>query len=343
MIVRVIAAFALAYTLVARPSAASCDDLHWDLRDTLRELALARVAQASPLAAEQVDAALRRRGLPFTKPVFRFARGESLERVTVGPQAHNLAACEVGEVFRDVTTPEGPVTVAAALRVESAVLAFDVEEESAAWRVVARVREEVPLENLEIVVAARTGAARSHRLRREGATLRAVVPRGALEGPVTMQIVARTALGPEVVAELRTPAGDGLTEPPAAVAAAPATSTIDALNVVRGRLAVPRLVPKPALQRLAERSLAEAMARGLLAHQSPEGLVAERLKAARIPHRRAGELLARVGSSEAVAERFFASPAHRVILGDTMLRSVGVAEGKGPDGLLWVVVVMTSP
>jgi hypothetical protein len=278
MIVRALAAIVLAVVLVARPCAASCDEISWDLRDTLRELVLSRMGQANALAAEQVDATLRRRGLPFTQPAFRFARGESLERVAIGPQPHDVAPCEVREVFRELMAPEGPVTVAAALRVESVVVALDAEEEPAAWRVVARVREEVPLEDFAVVVAARTGAARSQRLRREGATLRAVVPRGALAGPVTMQVVARPPLGPEVVAELRTQAAEeGEREAPAVVAAARPSSTVDALNAVRAHLNVPKLASSISLDRLAERTLAEAIARGLLVHRSPEGLVAERL------------------------------------------------------------------
>jgi uncharacterized protein YkwD len=345
MIVRRLTGFALALAIVllVRPCEASCEEISWDLRDVLRELVVARVGQAGPLAASQVDARLRGRGLPFTKPIFRFARGTNLARVAVGEQPHDLAPCEVSEVFHDVPSPEGPVSVAAALRVESAVLAFDAEEEPASWRVVARVREEVPLEAFEIVVGAQRGAARSHALRREGSTLRATVPRGALEGPVTMQIVAQTPLGPEVIAELRTTTPTLAPEIVAPAPGARAESLIDALNAARANLGVPKLQEDAALQRFAERTLAAAVERGLLAHRTPEGLVAERLKAAHVSTRRAGELLARLAAGEPPAERFLASPAHRVIMGDPKLRSVGVAEGKGPDGLRWVVVVLTSP
>ena len=343
MIVRVLAPLTLALVCAARPCAASCEEIAWDLRDVLRDLVRARVAQPGPLTAAQVEAALRERALPFTKPVFRFARGSSLERVAVGARPEDLAPCEVSEVVREVPTPEGSVNAAASLRVESAVVAFDAEVEEASWRVVARVREDVAFEDFELVVAARVGPARRHPLRREGPVLRGVVPRGALEGPVTMQIVARTPLGPEVVAELRVGGASAANGEAPARAEPSLEALLAALNAARASLASAPLRASAPLQRVAEQTLTAALARGVLVHRTPEGLVGERLKVARIAHARAGELLARIGSGESAVERFLASPAHRLVLGDARLRSVGIAEAQGPDGLRWIVVVLATP
>lgn len=338
MIARTLAPLLVAWGLVARPCAASCEQIAWDLRDVLRELVETRLAATEALSARQVERSLRARGLPFTSPVFRFARGAERARVAIGPQRGEIAPCEVSE-----TIPvEGAPPVVAALRVESAVESFAVEEEEARWRVVARVREEVPLAAFEIVVGARTGPARRHAVQREGAVLRASVPRGALEGPVTFQLVAQTPLGPEVVGEVET--GGDANPGNAIERAVRSPVTLEAaLDAARVALGVPELQRSPALARVAESTLAAALARGVLAHQSEVGLVGDRLKAARIPHRRAGELLARVAPHEDAVERFLASPAHRLILGDGKLRALGVAQAKGPDGLQWIVVVLAAP
>lgn len=342
MIARTLASLLVAWGLVARPCAASCEQVAWDLRDVLRDLVETRLAASEALSARQVEGALRARGLPFTSPVFRFARGADRARVAIGRQQGEIAPCEVSETFAF----EGAAPVVAALRVESAVESFAVEAEEARWRVVARVGEDLPLAAFEIVVGARTGPARSHAVQREGAVLRASVPRGALEGPVTFQLVAQTPLGPEVVGEVEACDAAGNDAPPrraperTVLPPAPLEAALDAARVALG---VPELTRSPALARVAESTLAAALARGVLAHQSEVGLVGDRLKAARIPHRRAGELLARVAPREDAVERFLASPAHRLILGDGKLRALGVAQAKGPDGLQWVVVVLATP
>ncbi len=343
MSVRTLAAALVSVLVHVRPCFASCEEISWELRDVLRELVAVRLGQRDALEASQIDEALRRRGLPFTKPIFRFARGEAHELAEIGPQRHDLAPCEVTEIFREVPSPAGPVSVAAGLRVDSVVVAFDVEEAPAEWRVVVRVPEGVRLQSPELVVAGRGGVARSQALHRDRVVLRAIVPRGDLEAPVTMQIVAETPVGPEVVAEVRGTGKANTTEVEPRPSPSPGESLVDALNRARAHLARPHLTRRPDLQRVAERTLAEAIDGGVLAHRTAAGLLGERLKAARIAYRTSGELLARVSTRDLVVEKFFASPAHRKILGDARLRSVGVAAEKGPDGLDWVVVVMTSP
>jgi uncharacterized protein YkwD len=161
-------------------------------------------------------------------------------------------------------------------------------------------------------------------------------------GDAVAQIVAMTARGPEVVAERWIGDAEAIARARAEADARAPRDLVRGLAEERAALGLPPLAPNASLDRLAARTLATALARGALTHRTPEGLVDDRLQAARIAHRGAGELLARIPAGADAASRFAASPAHRGILGDPSLTHVGAATRRGPDGLDWIVVVLAN-
>jgi uncharacterized protein YkwD len=356
-------------------SLAACEEVRWDLDDTLRELVELRVARGRPIAPTDVQLALRRRGLTVVDPVFRFEprapapvaapvpasapvpapapvddpdAEAARERASVdrAPRGESPLACEVARAVR-----EGR----ASLRVAAPIVALDIDIDVVAatgaragaregarsvWRVRASFVEPVDAA-ASLVVAGLVGAARTHPLLVQRGRGEVSVP-SAPERDAVAQIVAMTARGPEVVAERWIGDAEAIARARAEADARTPRDLVRGLAEERAALGLPPLAPNASLDRLAARTLATALARGALTHRTPEGLVDDRLQAARIAHRGAGELLARIPAGADAASRFAASPAHRGILGDPSLTHVGAATRRGPDGLDWIVVVLAN-
>lgn len=335
---------------------AACDAIRWDLDDTLRELVEVRLARGRALAPADVQLALRRRGLVVVDPVFRFdPRAATSGDVRDVRDVRDAEARDTGARDGDVTGagpfacartrgfPEGRAT----LRVDAPVATFDadpVRRSERGEREGLRVRVTFADDRdatAAVVVGGLTGAARTSPIAiRDGRG--ETVLAGAPAAGAVLQLVAMTDRGPEVVAER------WLGDPEAIAGARLAADARAPRDLARGlaeeraALGAPPLVRSEALARLAERTLAAALARGLLVHRTEEGLVEGRLQHARIASRGAGELLARVPVGADAASRFAASPAHRSVLGDPALAHVGAAVQRGPDGLDWVVVVLAA-
>jgi len=345
-------------------SGAACVELRWELDDTLRDLVELRVARGRAIAPADVQLALRRRGLTVVDPVFRFEpRAEALAPRGEGrgeEQGDERNAVPVHDRVATVPTARAESSSAcaavrsssegrASLRVEATVAAFDVDGVSGevargavrgGWRVRAAFADPVDAA-ASVIVAGLVGVARTFPLEVREGRGELYVP-SAPAGDAVVQLVRMTARGPEVVAERWI--GD-------AAAIATARTEADAraprelargLAEERAALGLGRLMPSAALDRVARRTLANAVARGALTHRTPEGLVEDRLRDARIACRGAGELLARIPAGADAASRFAASPAHRVILGDPALTHIGAAVQRGPDGLDWIVVVLAN-
>ncbi len=308
----------------------------------LRDLLELRVAQGRALEPLQVEAALRRRELPFVAPVFRFAPKASAALAESVSNDALLRPCVVVEGGADAEP-------GASLRVEAAVESFVATPVAQDWRFVAHAPERAFAAHAELVVASLEGPALRRALGFAGTVATVRVPRSALPMPAVAQIVATTPRGPEVLAE--TWLGDAAAIADgrrAALEDAPvfggdAVSGLRAaLNTQRERLGLAPLRPSLDLDRVAKESLDAALASGALVHRTAAGLVADRVRAAGLHRRGTGELLARVAHGHEAAVKFFASPAHRQVLGDRALQEMGVAATRGPDGLAWIVVVLAS-
>ena len=247
---------ALALACLATPyPTRACEGLRWELRDVLRELLEARLAQGHALAPLQVEAALRRRELPFVAPVFRFAPKASpslVEGVSNDTLLRPCGALEGGA--------EAEPT--ASLLVEAAVESFVATPLAHEWRFVAHAPERAFAARADLLVASSEGATLHRTLRFEGFTARALVPRSALALPAVAQLVATTPRGPEVLAE--TWLGDAATiaeERRAALSSAPLfahdteSGLRASLNTQRQRLGLAPLRACAALDHVAKSSM----------------------------------------------------------------------------------------
>jgi uncharacterized protein YkwD len=108
------------------------------------------------------------------------------------------------------------------------------------------------------------------------------------------------------------------------------------VNRLRVHNGVPRLLASRRLSRAARSHSADVMRRGLLDHASSDGTAMFDRVRRYFPARCAGETLAAVHGSQAVAgtvvRLWMASPAHRAIMLDGSFRRVGVGQRRGSFG-----------
>ncbi len=349
----------VALSLPSLANAHPCEGVVWELHDTLRELIETRLGRGGMLGAVEVEAALRRRDLPFVAPVFRFARQGGAEPFSAPVPPTALRPCDARFPREARGHAVEGASPSAFLQVDAPVLSLEVEpvESGPQVRVRARLAEGVSASRAAIVVGGLEGAARSYAVDFVGPLADVRLPAAELPATAIVQLVVDTAFGPEVVGErwlgdheavsrLRSggAAARGVAgaAPSAPSGAESARAFEERLTAARRALGAEPLKEHPGLARVAERTLAASLARGVLVHRSGAGLVDKRLQDAHIRNRGSGELLARLAPGEDAAARFFASPAHRLVVGNAAFRAVGIARRPGPDGLIWVVVVLAD-
>jgi uncharacterized protein YkwD len=331
-------ALCLLFVVLRSAPSRACEPVAWELRDVLRELVEERSRQDHALEPVDVDVAMRRRSLPFVSAMLRHApKGfPPTEGLAAAPRPFGV--CEVFDA------PEVAARTAS-LQVQALVESLTVELRDGGWTVAAYAPEQAFAKGAELVVAASEGRARRYAF--EFAEGRAAIhlPRGAVVAPSVVQVVATTGTGPEVVAETWVGNVEDIARGRRSErvdSRASVTDVVASLNVQRERLGVKPLRTSEALTRVAEQSIADSLGAAALVHRHGAGLINDRLAAAGVPRRRAGELLARLGRVGDAASRFHASPAHRAVLGDAVFRQVGVATAPGRDGLAWIVVVLAT-
>ncbi len=123
--------------------------------------------------------------------------------------------------------------------------------------------------------------------------------------------------------------------------------TLAAVNVERARHQLPPLHPLPELDRLARRHSAYLFERGELSHQDAAGrTVGQRLEAAGLPFRRAGENVAMNDNADDLAARAVAgwlrSPGHRANILDPGFSHVGTGV-YGRDGRYYFTQIFYTP
>ena len=311
----------------------------------LRELVEERARQDHALEPVDVDVAMRRRSLPFVNAKLRHAPKGLPPSEGVRAEALPIGVCEVFDA-PDVAART------ASLRVQALVESLTVELRDGGWTVAAYAPEQAFAKGAELVVAASEGRARRYAFEFVEGRAAIHLPRGAVVAPSVVQVVATTGTGPEVVAEAWVGNVEDIARDRRSaqlgsraddeVAPDSVNGVVASLNVQRERLGVKSLRTSKALTRVAEQFLADSLGTAALVHRHGAGLINDRLAAAGVHRRRAGELLARLGRVGDAASRFHASPAHRAVLGDSVFHQVGVATAPGPDGLAWIVVVLAT-
>jgi uncharacterized protein YkwD len=164
-------------------------------------------------------------------------------------------------------------------------------------------------------------------------------------GRYVVEVMADGAGGPQVAALLPVVAGGASLEAdaPPRLAAAPRpaddagdeAAVLAAVNATRRRRGLPPLQAAPELAAVARRHSAAMAAAGVVAHVlDGSGDLGARLRAARVPYRRAYENVARAETAleaHAAAEE---SPAHlgNVLARDATRIGVGIARGRLPSG-----------
>ncbi len=175
-----------------------------------------------------------------------------------------------------------------------------------------------------------------------GGEFRATLDFGG-RGRYAVEVVADGDGGPEVVALAVVSAGGAPLEapPPQARGAEPADDTaaeaavVSALNATRRRHGLPALQADPRLAAVARRHSAAMAAQRRVAHVLPgSGDLGARLRAARLPYRRAYENVASAATALGAHETAEESPAHRgnMLRPDATRVGVGIARGVLPSG-----------
>ncbi|MBU1225868.1 MAG: CvpA family protein [Actinobacteria bacterium] len=139
--------------------------------------------------------------------------------------------------------------------------------------------------------------------------------------------------GAEVI-ELPPASADELT-----VGAPEAAAVFELLNRARIDAGLEPLAWSPALADVGIEHAGEMYREGYFSHLSPyTGTVGNRLEAAGIPYRFAGENLALAASAEEVHDGLMGSPGHRANIESTDFNRVGIGVVRGPLGLMTVQV-----
>jgi uncharacterized protein YkwD len=316
------------------------------LVDTARAV-LARKLHGQPLPeADDVAALQRAVGEPHPWAQAWAVSARALDAATVVPRLHEwlgadgrLRRCGAAE---GASTDGTRVLVVVAVDALADLAPLPVRVRTGQWLTVeARLR--VPASGGRVVVLGPSGAPRTVPSWFDGTTLRA---RFAPEGPgeLTMQVVADLPRGPRPVLEATVFADvePGAREPVRAAPGEDATAPggddealAAMVTAARATASLPPLVRDPRLDAVA-RDHARRIARAReLAHDAGDGDPAERLRAAGVEVRAAGENVAHAASLALAHRATWASPSHRANLLGAFAR-IGVAVVRDAKGDAWI-------
>jgi uncharacterized protein YkwD len=318
-----------------------------------RELAaLSASGVGDPLARRRLRAALARAGAPDPAPaaVLVVAPGaraaDALARALPRTRATHFGAGAVerdGSVHVVLVASERRVRLAPFPREVAPGAIADLSGALEAGLVRPRVFVTLPSGDVR---EARTSGARELRARLSFPTA----------GRYAVEVLADGAGGPEVAALLTVSAGGAPLEAPPRAAAPPEpaddagaeAAVVRAVDALRRRHGLPSLAAAPELAEVARRHSRAMAAAGTVAHVLPgSGDLAERLRRAGVPWRRAYENVARAASALGAHETVEESPAHlaNLLRPDATRVGVGIARARLPSGdpTVYLTEVLVGP
>ena len=329
--------------------------------DTALRLVAARVArrQAQRLPAldiPEISFALRAAGSPYVWARAWTVEGARLDDAEVAERAQRWLdsfddggerRCGFG---RARTADGGTVFAALALDVAADLESLPTRGRLGQWLTVEAHTFDRP-SDAQVVVLGPRGAPRAIPTSVDGKTVRASFSADR-PGSWLVQVLADVGSGPRPVAEAMVHVD---TEPPTAFRAAPvpgetAAQATDAdaaalermVNAARRSEGLLRLRRDPRLDAVAQ-AHAESMRKArLVGHDVGSGSLPERIEAANLIVKMAGENLARAMDIRRAHRALWASPSHRANLLEAKFRSIGIGVVPDEDGTLWVCEVFAT-
>ena len=331
-----------------RAAIAACGPADAGMQETARAV-LARKVRGMPLPEADAIAAMQRAaGEPHPWARAWAASGKALDAATVGERLGEwlvgdarLRRCGAAEAGAADGTR---VLVVVAAEAMADLAPLPVRVRTGQWLTV-EARMRVAASGGRVVLVGPGGAPRTVPSWFDGTTLRA---RFAPEGPgeVTVQVVADLARGPRPVleatlfADVEPPAVEAVTTPAPGEDARAAGGDDDALAAMiaaaRATAGLAPLARDARLDAVAREHAARIARTHQLAHDTGDGDPAERIRAAGIDTRAAGENVAHAATVALAHRATWASPSHRANLLGRFDR-IGVAVAHDADGSAWVV------